>query len=91
MLPTFETLVNFPVVIKKIDECSTDYIRIHETGVFEIINVYTEAHCRLMAYGIDGSKNIEAVNEMLIDGLYSNNDEFKNQLNNIRSFIPDEH
>ncbi len=87
MLPTFETLINFPAVIIDKSEDTTFYNRIHENGDLEIIAVCDKEPIRMMSYGIDTSKDIAAINDLLSVGTYSNNDEFKNQVQNLKTFI----
>lgn len=90
MLPTFETLINFPVVVKQKGETSTDFIRIHSNATFEIISLMDEDNCRLGAYGIDGTKDVDQINEILETSVYSTPEEFENQLRHLKQFIPGE-
>lgn len=88
MLPTFETLHNFPVVVIEKEKETTSYFRIHDDASYELIHVCNEDQGRFMAYGVDNSKDVSEINDLLAAGIYSDNETFENQVKNLRNFIP---
>jgi hypothetical protein len=68
----------------------TDYIKIHSNGTYEIINTFQEGPYRLMAYGIDTSKDTSLLNLALSNCNVIDLEQWQNVIAQLRQFLPED-